>query len=126
MMSDHRFTQVELVSSAERCGPVDSVEGVGEVAVGVERADGGKCGRCWNYSDQVCTRYARSQLFRAIMLLLAPDSAAPLRSPTFTVLSASLPRYGASPTVHLESSHVHVSCKYALPATVAHSLLLCG
>jgi hypothetical protein len=42
------------VSSAERCGPVETLEGVGEVAVGVERADGGKCSRCWNYSTQVC------------------------------------------------------------------------
>ena len=40
------------MGSAERCGSAVSVEGVGEVAVGVERADGAKCGRCWNYSTQ--------------------------------------------------------------------------
>ncbi|GMH36377.1 hypothetical protein BSKO_04245 [Bryopsis sp. KO-2023] len=32
---------------------VAQVEGLGEVAVGVARADGGKCGRCWNYSSAV-------------------------------------------------------------------------
>ena len=46
-------TQVELVSSADRCGPVETVDGVGDVAVGVQRADGSKCSRCWNYSTQV-------------------------------------------------------------------------
>jgi len=40
------------VGSAERCGQAVAVDGVGEVAVGVERADGAKCGRCWNYSTQ--------------------------------------------------------------------------
>lgn len=29
------------------------VEGLGEVAVGVARADGTKCARCWNYSTEV-------------------------------------------------------------------------
>lgn len=46
------YAQVELVGSPERCGQAVAVEGVGEVAVGVERAEGAKCGRCWNYSTQ--------------------------------------------------------------------------
>ena len=48
----HLDGQVQLVASAERCGQSVTVEGVGEVAVGVERAEGAKCGRCWNYSTQ--------------------------------------------------------------------------
>jgi isoleucyl-tRNA synthetase len=32
---------------------ITNVEGLGEVWVGVSKADGEKCERCWNYSKKV-------------------------------------------------------------------------
>lgn len=53
-------SQVELVSDAaavKLCPYHDTVQaaasGVGAISVGVARADGSKCARCWNYSPQV-------------------------------------------------------------------------
>lgn len=53
-------TQVELVSDAaavKLCPYHDTVQaaasGAGAISVGVARADGSKCARCWNYSPLV-------------------------------------------------------------------------
>lgn len=50
--------QVELTESSEAAADAAysaqlNPEGVGELTVGVSRADGTKCTRCWNYSVQV-------------------------------------------------------------------------
>lgn len=49
---------MELASSAELARAADysaalEVDGVGALTVGIARARGGKCQRCWNYSEQV-------------------------------------------------------------------------
>jgi len=51
-------SQVELVELAAEAEGTDysaalEVEGVGALTVGIARARGGKCQRCWNYSEQV-------------------------------------------------------------------------
>lgn len=53
--------QVDLVDSSEAVAAADyraqlQLEGVGELAIGIVRADGPKCSRCWNYSTQVGPR----------------------------------------------------------------------
>lgn len=49
---------MELVDSSEAAAAADysaqlQLEGIGELTVGIVRADGIKCSRCWNYSTQV-------------------------------------------------------------------------
>lgn len=53
-------SQATLVDSPEAAtagaaysATADLEEGTGSVTVGVARADGAKCGRCWNYSTHV-------------------------------------------------------------------------
>lgn len=41
----------EITSSVQHTG--EYVEGENKVWIGVSRADGSKCERCWNYSGQV-------------------------------------------------------------------------
>lgn len=41
----------EIVSSVQHTG--EYVEGENKVWIGVSRAEGSKCERCWNYSGQV-------------------------------------------------------------------------
>lgn len=51
-------SQAGLVDSEGEAGGMDmvveeSVQGVGKVVVGVAKAVGKKCERCWNYSEHV-------------------------------------------------------------------------
>lgn len=51
-------SQAELVDSQDQAKQADfsataQLEHIGEVTVGVTRADGSKCARCWNYSTHV-------------------------------------------------------------------------
>ena len=81
---------------------MENVEGVGEVAVGVERADGCKCGRCWNYSDQVRMRYGLSNIFCAEIDCVGIASVLPNSNPSLpmpcSALSWSSPGHGAPST----------------------------
>ncbi|CAD7694683.1 unnamed protein product [Ostreobium quekettii] len=45
-------TTEDAAGQAPHCVSVD-VQGLGRVTVGVSRADGRKCARCWNWSEQV-------------------------------------------------------------------------
>ncbi len=54
----HLDAQVELVDSAAEAAATEhtatlQLEGVGDLTVGIARARGSKCSRCWNYSEQV-------------------------------------------------------------------------
>lgn len=43
----------EAAAAAADYSAVLQLEGVGALTVGIVRADGAKCSRCWNYSTQV-------------------------------------------------------------------------
>jgi isoleucyl-tRNA synthetase len=86
-------SQVQMVDSPEAAAAAEHsasvvVEGVGEVTVGVTRADGAKCSRCWNYSVLVgsdaehpelcerCSPVIRAMGFKAPAAAVAEEAAA--------------------------------------------------
>jgi isoleucyl-tRNA synthetase len=54
-------SQIELVERKALATPYESQE-IGGLAVGVVRATGTKCNRCWNYSDTVGTVASHPEL----------------------------------------------------------------
>ena len=54
IVSQAQWTDTSSAKSATYCTE-GQVDGVGDVVIGVEKADGLKCERCWNYSTSVGT-----------------------------------------------------------------------
>ncbi|MBW3670324.1 MAG: isoleucine--tRNA ligase [Acidobacteria bacterium] len=46
-------SHVDLTDSIETPAATVSIDGVGEIAIGTNHANGMKCGRCWNYREEV-------------------------------------------------------------------------